>query len=165
MKSICTCLLFFFQVGCTCLLFPNIDKMNPSEAFKIMSNHNATGFLGSPAFAEKLAVHAQKNKTTIPLQYIAMGGAPVYKKTLRTVSSVTPNKKTVVVYGSTEAEPICAIYSEEKMELERGDQEGLCVGKPVFSDTVKVIQVLDGTRQTSYNKLKRPCSKLFTAHM
>ncbi len=117
--------------------------MNAQEALKVLSKHNATTIMGSPAFVEKLALQAQKNKMNLPCSYSGMGGAPVYKRCLRTVVGVTPNKKTLVIYGSTEAEPISAIFAKEKMELERGEHDGLCVGKPVFEGTVKVIQVLD----------------------
>jgi len=132
------------QVGATCVLFPSIDKLNASDALKVMSRHDVTGVVGSPAFLLKLALQAERGKTMLPVIYSGMGGAPVYKKLFRTVCGVTPGKKAFVVYGSTEAEPISAIFAQEKMALESGDREGHCVGKPVFSDSVKVIQVLDG---------------------
>ena len=115
-----------------------------SEALKLMARHDVTGVMGSPAFLQKLALQAERTKTMLPVLYSGVGGAPVYKKLLRTVCGVTPGKKTFVVYGSTEAEPISAIFAHEKMALESGDHEGHCVGKPVFSGSVKVIQVLDG---------------------
>ena len=68
----------------------------------------------------------------------------MFRGTLRTVSSATPNRKTVVIYGSTEAEPISMIFAAEKMELEVSRPDGLCVGQPVFKGTVKVIQILSG---------------------
>ncbi len=76
-----------------------------------------------------------------------MGGAPVFRGCLRTVSSTTPDKKTVVLYGSTEAEPISMIFAKEKMEAEASLPDGLCVGKPVFKGSVKVIQILSGGRE------------------
>ena len=99
----------------------------------------------SPAFVEKLAVYAQKHDITFPSQYVGLGGAPVFKNVLQTVCSVLPTNKTAVVYGSTEAEPISVIFANEKMELESSVQEGMCVGKPVFEGSVKVIQIMEGT--------------------
>ncbi len=92
---------------------------------------------------EKICTYASKNNITLPLKYSSVGGAPVYRGTLRIIANVTPNRNAYVVYGSTEAEPISIISAEEKMELEVDQPDGLCVGKPVFKETVKVIQLLD----------------------
>ena len=105
---------------------------------------------GSPAFVERLAVHALKENITIPVRYTAVGGAPVFRGTLRTVSSATPDRKTVVIYGSTEAEPISMIFASEKMELEASSPDGHCVGRPVFKGSVKVIQIIPGTQIRVY---------------
>lgn len=80
----------------------------------------------------------------LPVKYTALGGAPVFRDTLRKIVSVTPEKRTLVMYGSTEAEPISVIFAEEKMKLELSGPDGLCVGKPVFRGTVKVIRILEG---------------------
>ena len=101
---------------------------------------------------EKVASYALKHNITLPTKYTGMGGAPVFRGALRTISSVTPDKKTAVVYGSTEAEPISAIYAQEKMKLEASQPDGLCVGRPVFKGSVKVIKILKGTTCTmQYN--------------
>ena len=68
----------------------------------------------------------------------------MYRGALRSVATATPNKKTVVIYGSTEAEPISVIFAEEKMRLEKTCPDGLCVGMPVFKETVKVIRIQEG---------------------
>ena len=117
---------------------------DPAEVIKCLQKYNATAITGSPAFVERLALHALKQNITLPVRYTGVGGAPVFRGTLRTVSSATPNRKTVVIYGSTEAEPISMIFAAEKMELEASRPDGLCVGQPVFKGTVKVIQILSG---------------------
>ncbi len=134
----------FPQVGSLCLLFPSIDSANPSEVIKTMKRHECTAMTGSPAFIEKVAVQAQKTNTTLPVKYTGVGGAPVFRGTLRTISGVTPDRRSFVIYGSTEAEPISMIHAEEKMKLEASHPDGLCVGRPVFKDTVKVIRVQEG---------------------
>ena len=111
------------------------------NAFK---KYSCTALTGSPAFVEKVASYAHKNGLTLPLKYTAMGGAPVFRGSLRTIAGVTPEKRTAVVYGSTEAEPISMILAAEKMELEASQPDGLCVGEPVFKGTVKVIHILEG---------------------
>lgn len=118
---------------------------------KAFKKHNCTAMIGSPAFLEKMAQYALRHNVDLPLKYTGMGGAPVFRATLRTVSSVTPGKKAAVLYGSTEAEPISLIFAQEKMALEAaassqpgGRNGGLCVGRPVFKGTVKVIKILEG---------------------
>ena len=58
--------------------------------------------------------------------------------------SVTPNKDTIVLYGSTEVEPISFIRATEKLQLEETKPDGMCVGEPVVDNSVKVISLLDG---------------------
>ena len=58
--------------------------------------------------------------------------------------SAIPGGEVIVLYGSTEAEPISAIWADEKLQLEGEKSEGLCVGKPVFDNSTKVIQLLKG---------------------
>ena len=132
------------QVGSLCVLIPKFLQCNPVDVIKTLKKHDITGVTGSPAFVEKLASHALKNNTTLPVRYTGLGGAPVFRGVLRTVSSATPSKNTVVIYGSTEAEPISCIYAAEKMEVEASRPEGHCVGMPVFKGSTKVIKILSG---------------------
>lgn len=138
-------LLFQPQVGSLGILYHKTTTCDPAEVIRTLKKYNATAVTGSPAFVERLAVHALKENTTLPVRYTGVGGAPVFRSTLRTVSSATPDKKTVVIYGSTEAEPISMIFASEKMELEASKPDGLCVGHPVFKGSVKVIQIISGT--------------------
>lgn len=133
--------LHFLKVGSLCLLFPSIDAVVPSEALKTLKKHSCTALTGSPAFVEKLATHAAKTNTSLPVKYVALGGAPVFRGVLRTIVGVTPERKVMVLYGSTEAEPISMISAVEKMKLESSFPDGLCVGKPVFKGSVKVIKI------------------------
>lgn len=133
-----------FQVGSLCLLYPNIDSVVPSDVMKTLKKYDCTALTGSPAFVEKVAAYAQKNNTTLPVKYAGVGGAPVFRGALRTICNVTPDRKALVIYGSTEAEPISMIFAEEKLKLEMGCPDGLCVGKPVFNGSVKVIRILEG---------------------
>ena len=128
------------------ILYPSIPKANPAEIIKYAKKYNATGILGSPAFVEKVAAYAVKNNITLPIKYTGVGGAPVFRGTLRTISSMTPDKKTGVLYGSTEVEPISAILAEEKVQLEASKPDGLCVGRPVFKGSAKIIKILKGNK-------------------
>ena len=130
-------------MGTLCFVYPNIDKANPSEIIETFRKCTAMLF-GSPAFCEKLALYAKRNNLALPAQCVAVGGAPIFKNVLRAICDVTSKQLTFVYYGCTEAEPISAIAADEKMKLEVGEHMGLCVGKPVFEGTVKIIQIVEG---------------------
>ena len=110
-----------------------------------MKKYSATVLGGSPAFAHKLATYVIKENTTLPIKLALVGGAPVYRGMFRILTSVTPDKKAFVLYGSTEAEPISAISAEEKLRVEAEKPDGMCVGRPAFDRSAKIIQILKGT--------------------
>lgn len=127
-----------------------------------MKKYNVTVLGGSPAFVYRIAQYAAQNKIMLPVKATIVGGAPIFRyiinkrsmiKTLslslcrgplRTLLSVTPNKNTIVLYGSTEVEPISFVMATEKLQLEETKPDGLCVGRPVVDNSVKVISLLDG---------------------
>ena len=110
-----------------------------------MKKYKALGLGGSPAFVHKIASYAVKQNTVLPVKVTQIGGAPIYRGVLRTIASVTPNRKAYVVYGSTEVEPVSAISAVEKMSAESDKPDGLCVGRPVFENSARVIGILSGT--------------------
>lgn len=125
-------------------MFPKFTKDDPAQIFRTIKKHQVTAVLGSPAFVHKVAQYATDNSIMMPVLYSGVGGAPVYKKMFRTITSTTKDKKTALLYGSTEAEPISLVFAEEKLQVETEDSIGICVGKPVFENSVKVITLLDG---------------------
>ena len=60
------------------------------------------------------------------------------------VASVTPNNLTIVVYGSTEAEPISWIFAEEKLKEDAKKPDGLLVGLPFIEGGLKIIDATEG---------------------
>ena len=131
-------------MGATCIVFPKYVKDDPAKLFRTLKKHQVTALLGSPAFVHKVARYAADNNMMMPVLYSGVGGAPVFKKTFQTIASTTKEKNTGVVYGSTEAEPISFIRAQEKLQVESDDSIGMCVGKPVFENSVKVIKLLNG---------------------
>ena len=107
------------------------------------TDNNVAIFGGSPAFAEKVARYCVENGRRIPSDYILVGGAPVYPRVLQVLCHAASSpEKVVVVYGSTEAEPVSFIRASDKFKAEEGDcSVGMCVGRPVFEGSVKVIRV------------------------
>lgn len=89
--------------------------------------------VASPAFLDRLFEAAIDGGIELPFQRIFTGGAPVFPPTLRRMHQAAPQADGVVVYGSTEAEPISkiscsAISPEDWPAMTRG--AGLLVGAP-----------------------------------
>lgn len=118
-------------------------------------------FGGSPAFAEKVAQYCVENGRQIPSEYILVGGAPVYPQTLQVLCRAASSpEKVVVVYGSTEAEPVSFIRAADKLKAEEGDSSvGMCVGRPVFEGSVKVVQVGEGVSGGTLESVEVPLGK------
>ena len=132
------------QVGATCLVYPSIPKIQPAKVMATMKKFGVTSMGGSPAFVHKLASHAAKLGVSLPLKSTSVGGAPIFRAMFRTITSATPEKKAMVLYGSTEVEPVSVIFAEEKLRLEAEKPDGHCVGTPVFEDSARVIGILSG---------------------
>ena len=132
------------QIGATSLVFPNIAKIQPAKVIDAMKKYGVTSVTGSPAFIHKLASHTAKLGVSLPVKSIIVGGAPVFRGMFRTIASATPEKKAIVLYGSTEVEPVSAIFAEEKLRLEAEKPDGHCVGRPVFEDSARIIEILSG---------------------
>jgi hypothetical protein len=125
-------------------VFPNLNKIQPAKILDDIKKYGVTFIGGSPAFTYKLACHAAKLGISLPVKATSVGGAPVYRGMLRTIASVTPEKKAMLLYGSTEVEPVSVIFADEKLQLEAGKPDGHCVGRPVFEDSARVISILSG---------------------
>ena len=132
------------QVGSCTIVYSNIPKCKPARVLASLRQYKATALGGSPAFVEKIAKFALKQNTALPVKFTLVGGAPVFRGAFRTIVSATPDKKAVVLYGSTEVEPISVVFADEKLRLEAGKPDGLCVGRPVFEKSAKIIRILKG---------------------
>jgi len=116
---------------------------------------------GSPAFYTRLAESAERRGRTIPsIRSIYTGGAPVFPSMVRQIKEAAHGSSVIIVYGSTEAEPIAHIDSIEFLELCSGRQaRGLPAGKPVPEVEVAIF---DPTCQPPDGCLD---PKAFAAHL
>jgi acyl-CoA synthetase (AMP-forming)/AMP-acid ligase II len=143
--SFCTNLvlfpLHFLKVGATSMLCPNFTKCDPAKVISTLRKYNITVLGGSPAFVHRIAQYANSHRISLPVAVTLVGGAPIFRGMLRAIANVTPNKNTIVLYGSTEVEPVSFIMANEKLSLEEDKPVGLCVGKPVVEGSVKIIKI------------------------
>jgi len=111
---------------------------------------NSTVILGSPYFLNKIALHCNQTKQSLPANYAVMGGAPTYHRILRNVKRLVSDDCCFTVYGCTEIEPISFVSARERLTVEDASSDGHCVGRPAFKGSVKVIRILNGKSLTNH---------------
>jgi olefin beta-lactone synthetase len=139
--------------GVTTVL-PSTDLRRPGavDAARIFTDvlgHGVSRIAASPAFFERLVEHGRATGGTLPgLRHLHTGGAPVYPRLLEALGRLAPGARVVAVYGSTEAEPIAELDTDE---IGPGDHaamragRGLLAGRPVDALRVRVLRDRWGT--------------------
>lgn len=119
--------------GVTTVL-PAIDLAAPSDkdAAVIINQFfsaNITCCTVSPSIFVNIAEYCRKNQITIKnLRRVVTGGAPVSKDNIKNFKAIAPTAEILVLYGSTEVEPIAHIEANEMLSDE-AKREGVNVGK------------------------------------
>jgi olefin beta-lactone synthetase len=126
--------------GITTVL-PPVDLADPAAAegalvWRFAVDHSVTRLAGAPAFIERLTEAARAGAVLPALRGVAVGGAPVDRALCHQLVTTLPQAERLIVYGSTEAEPMCHIEMSEVLEAE-GD--GLLVGTPVIDAEIVVV--------------------------
>ena len=100
---------------------------------------SATTAAGFPALFETIARHAAPGELR-GLRAIHIGGAQVLPELLGLLATAAPAAEIVVVYGSTEAEPIATIEAGAYLSLQGRSAagEGTCVGRPVHGIELRI---------------------------
>jgi acyl-CoA synthetase (AMP-forming)/AMP-acid ligase II len=127
--------------GITTLL-PLIDLSSPSErdaeilAGQIL-NHAIQSCTLSPSLFIKLGAYG---KSLPSLERIVTGGAPISKDHVELFKKIAPKAEILVLYGSTEVEPIAHIEANEMLSHIR-EREGVNVGRISNGLKVKFIKI------------------------
>jgi acyl-CoA synthetase (AMP-forming)/AMP-acid ligase II len=125
--------------------FGRVADVNPAWILRQMRGHGVTTCTASPPFFDRLAEHVGHDPGSRPaLRRILTGGAPVFDAQLRSWQQGFPDTEIVVVYGSTEAEPVAHIEATERMQATsdiRPRSPGYCVGRPTGQVKTRVIRI------------------------
>jgi acyl-CoA synthetase (AMP-forming)/AMP-acid ligase II len=119
--------------GVTTVL-PAIDLAVPSDKdAAIIVNQlfstNSTCCTLSPSIFVDIAEYCRKNQVTLGnLRRVVTGGAPISKDNVKDFKAIAPSVQIVVLYGSTEVEPIAHIEANEMLRDE-AEREGVNVGR------------------------------------
>ena len=150
--------------------------IEPSPVLEQLERHRVTRTVGSPALYERLlqgaaaATGAGSESAEAPLgtlKKLYTGGAPVFPPLLQQLQSAMPQGRVIVVYGSTEAEPISHL---DWAEAERFDLDamfagkGLLVGKPVQQVDLRILdnrwgEPLPAMNAPEFDKLTLPSAR------
>ena len=125
--------------------------IEPGPVLEQLRRHRVTRTVGSPTLYARLLQGAraasgagsESGGTGLGgLRKLYTGGAPVFPPLLRELRSALPQGRVIVVYGSTEAEPIAHLdWSEaEPADLDAMNAgKGLLVGKPVHRIELRIL--------------------------
>ncbi len=125
--------------------------VEPGPVLEQIERHRVTRTVGSPALYERLlrgsgaaadAGGRNRESRLGRLRKLYTGGAPVFPPLLRELRSALPQGRVIVVYGSTEAEPIAHLdWSEaEPADLNAMNAgRGLLVGRPVHQIELRIL--------------------------
>jgi len=144
--------LFDPGLGMTSVI-PEMDPTRPASAdprklIAAIEQHRCTTMFGSPALLENLARHAQANAVRLgSLRRVLSAGAPVRPEVVEQAYRMLPDGAEIwTPYGATECLPVAVIEGREILALrERTDTGGgICVGRPLARNSVRVIRIDDG---------------------
>ena len=113
--------------------------INPKKILNDIKINGVTTSVGSPRFYEKLAEFSEIKG----LKRIFTGGAPVFPTSATLLQAKFIGCGVEIVYGSTEAEPIASIPTQELIEFKGDVKDGLFVGKPIDDINIKIIKPSD----------------------
>jgi acyl-CoA synthetase (AMP-forming)/AMP-acid ligase II len=121
------------MAGGVSTVLPAIDlaRPNPQDGATLAAQIRDTGVTCctlSPSLLRGVAAHAARTGEVLPtLRRVVTGGAPISSEDVAAVRSAAPRADVVILYGSTEVEPIAHLDAAD-MPDERG-HEGVCVGR------------------------------------
>jgi acyl-CoA synthetase (AMP-forming)/AMP-acid ligase II/pimeloyl-ACP methyl ester carboxylesterase len=134
-------------------VIPAFDVGSPSEddaiiLLKQFKETNTTATTLSPSLLRALYNYCLKEGITLEnIKRVVTGGAPVSNDDVRSMKKVAPKAEILVLYGSTEVEPMAHIEAEEMLaEESKGTDEryvadGVNVGKFDSGLEVKYIKI------------------------
>lgn len=126
--------------------FRNVADVDGARILEQMKESGVTTATASPPFFDRLAEALEVSGEEIGLRRILTGGAPVTDGQLRRWREAMPETEIIVIYGSTEAEPVAHIGLAERLSVaeKSSSAAGYCVGRPAGAISAKVIPIRRG---------------------
>ncbi|PRQ04969.1 fatty acid CoA ligase family protein [Enhygromyxa salina] len=144
--------LFDPALGMTTVL-PDMDsskpaKVDPQAIIEPIQRFGVTTMFGSPALLNTVGRHGERERVRLPsLRRVIAAGAPLPAQTIgRWHGMLGPDADLFPPYGATESLPVACMPCREILAdtwawTEQG--AGVCVGSPVPSIEVRIIEITD----------------------
>jgi len=138
--------LFNPALGMTTVV-PEIDPrrpaaVDPAKIVQAILQENVTNSFGSPALWSKIQRHCLAHRITLPtMRRVLCAGAPVPAPLWEKPERWLPKGTLHSPYGATEALPVSSISADE---VDPATTRGACVGRPLPSIAVRIIDLRDG---------------------
>lgn len=147
-----------FAILCLCMghpcVIPHVDparpaSIEPEAVVDLVRRYRPTYGLGSPAYWDRVADYCARTGDRLAgVRRVLLFGAEVNESILVKLRDALGGDADVYTpYGSTEAQPLCAISGRELLEphmLDRRAELGICVGKPIDGVDIALVPVSDG---------------------
>ncbi len=144
--------LFDPALGMTTVV-PSMDPSRPAAAdpahlVNVINEFQVTNVFGSPALLNNLSRHCAEQKLRLwSIKRVISAGAAVPVASIRRMEQSLANDALIhTPYGATECLPVSSISSKEltqKVTDMTESGEGICVGRPVAPNQVRVIRISD----------------------
>lgn len=119
-------------------------RIVPAKLIAQMVRHQPDRLLAAPSLLERMADECLRDGRRLPsLRRVDTGGAPVFPRVLDKLRQVMPHAQLMVVYGSTEAEPIAmldATTPDATLRERMRNGEGLAAGTLATDIDVRLMQ-------------------------
>lgn len=119
--------------------FARPDAVDAAAVINEMRKWDVHNFSGPPIYMQRLAEYVLANRVDdfVPRQ-LGVGGAPVSRHLCRLLVDAFPRTERVVIYGSTEAEPMADI---EAAEVLARDERAYPAGRPAPVATIALVDL------------------------
>lgn len=143
--------LFDPALGMTAVI-PDMDarspgKADPAKIVEAIEDHGCTTMFGSPALLRNLGRYGSEQGIKLrSLRRVLSAGAPVPRVVLEQMEGMMDGGQVFTPYGATECLPVASIGSREVLgETVAGTAQGkgICVGRTVDANTVRIITITD----------------------
>lgn len=137
-------------------------SLKPDSIADQITMHGVTRMSSSPYLLNVLAEYCLPSNTKFPLlKKCFTGGAPVYPTDAVRICQAFPHTEVVVLYGSTEVEPISIVSALELRETNNLENiYGIFAGAPLDELNIKIIEWKDmplyELGKEEFNKLELP---------
>jgi acyl-CoA synthetase (AMP-forming)/AMP-acid ligase II len=121
--------------------FRRPDAVQPEKVLSQIAAHSVTTASGPPAYWGAIAGYCMQHGHPLSLRRIVTGGAVASRALILQLTTVAPSAEILIVYGSTEAEPVSVISAAEFLAEEGlpiSNETGVPLGKPVSDIDVRI---------------------------